>query len=179
MNKNMLIPLSSLKINQIRKWLKKIVNKNLEDFEKENEQLDIYHFYRYYNEKNDEDFVKDNVFYLNLISYLNENDQDYLKSDRVLSILDNNIEKYKKNLIIEKTSNEKYNNFPEEKQVLIYPGTNRYYVNNLFKKIIDYIDINKFYFEIMDEAGNTNFYKIMDVDFKNIFYEFCYDFTSQ
>lgn len=60
--------------------------------------------------------------------------------------------------------------------VFIYPNTNRYHANLLFRQLIDYSHSNNLNYELCDEITfEIDKLDIMDVSLKNSFYKFCYD----
>ncbi len=62
--------------------------------------------------------------------------------------------------------------------ILLYPNTNRYHANYLFRKLIDFAQDNDFNYYIYDKK--TKEYKacdLMDKSLKDVFYKFCYDNT--
>ncbi|CAH6421779.1 Hypothetical protein KVN_LOCUS465 [uncultured virus] len=176
-NSNLIIPIRDSKKNKIIKWLNQKIVTNMNQNLNKNILLDIYHFYRYYTE-NDQDVKSSCTYYINLIDVNKNSDDKLLEKDIFLNFMENNIEKYQKNLIIKNNFNELYKKFPQEKYILIDPSTRRYYANILFKKIIDYVDTNNCYYKILDEYNNNLFCKLVDASFKDTFYEFCFDKTS-
>ena len=66
---------------------------------------------------------------------------------------------------------ETYNN----NQILIPPQSNRFHVNQLFKKIIDYVHDNNMNYQIYSETFNSYIKTdLIDISRKNNFYKFCY-----
>lgn len=103
-----------------------------------------------YYKKNDIDLKMNDKFYLNLINSIDEN---ILKEDKELYELSKYID-----------------------IILIPPNTNGYHCNQLFKKIMDYSINNKLYYEINnDETNSQELIKFIDNDFKEVFYNFCYE----
>jgi hypothetical protein len=59
--------------------------------------------------------------------------------------------------------------------VLIYPNTNRYHANMLFRQLIDYSIDNNFMYDIYDAGLNEHkSYTLLNKTFKESFYKFCY-----
>ena len=109
-NYNLNCPLVNKKEYKIKKWLDGKVNDMKENY-KPKLEMDIYHFYRYY-EENDQDMQSSSSYYISLLDYLMKNDRNSIENDKDLENLNNQIEKYQKNLIIKSTLNKEYNNFP-------------------------------------------------------------------
>ena len=63
--------------------------------------------------------------------------------------------------------------------ILLYPNTNRYHANSLFRQLIDHSYDNNFDYELYnDETSKYDRVNIMDVELKKSFYKFCYDNSS-
>jgi hypothetical protein len=62
--------------------------------------------------------------------------------------------------------------------ILIAPNTNRYHVNYLFKQLIDHCSLNSMFVEEEDNRGKIHVLALFDKNFKDKFYEFCYNNTT-
>lgn len=90
---------------------------------------------------------------------------------------------YKKN-DSDMKANSKYMQLDEENiyndHIFLYPNTNRYHANYLFRKMIDISYDENFNYLFHDEDIQSNsLFNLMDVEFKESFYEFCYKNTSK
>jgi len=66
--------------------------------------------------------------------------------------------------------------------ILLYPNTNRYHANYLFRKLIDTTKNNNYiynneYNEYNEETNNYKSINLIDISLKKAFYKFCYDNT--
>ena len=62
--------------------------------------------------------------------------------------------------------------------IFLYPNTNRYHVNYLFRQLVDLSYDNNFNYKIYSKNGKNieyEYYNLMDVSFKESFYQFCCD----
>ncbi len=117
----------------------------------DNTQVQYYSHYAedvYYND-NDTDLRHDDKSYKGIISTMTNQE---LTDDPVLG----KIAKYVDHL-------------------LLYPNTNRYHANSLFRQLIDFSYDNKFEYDLYDpETGTIEGVNLMDKSQKRSFYEFCY-----
>jgi len=91
--------------------------------------------------------------------YYIENDSDMRMNDKIQQLDETNI----------------YND-----HIFLYPNTNRYHTNYLFRQLIDVSHDNKFNYAIYSKNGKNvehNYFNLMDATFKETFYQFCYDNT--
>lgn len=198
-----LIPLQNSFDYKVQNWLNsKRYNGNkyhLDVIEPKNNVHHILDYYNYYYD-DDQDVKANDDYYINLLQELRENDPDEIDDDDSLynaSIVE---ERYinPSRIIKEKTENtwetagkankEIYylKELPVRTSVLIPPNTNRYRVNDLFKKIIDYcydkdlvygnFNSSKTVAEHEDPNGDTVDLTelIFNRDMKDSFYELCY-----
>lgn len=112
-------------------------------------------FDRYYNkDSGDQDVAASDTSYITLV----DTEKLHVKKlDDQLAFIDKSVERY------------------EQESVLIPPHSNRWHANHLFKQLVDYCASNKLLFET--EEGDVE--HLIDVNFKDAFYEFCYDNTSK
>jgi hypothetical protein len=65
---------------------------------------------------------------------------------------------------------------PYVDHILLYPNTNRYHTNSLFRQLIDHSYSNSFDFKLYnDETNEYDKLNLMDVSLKNSFYRFCHE----
>jgi len=124
-----------------------------------------YYYDDYYSQHDDNFIHNDDVYNGLLVQTLNEN-------DIVLDGESRGINKY----------TQKYT----DKIVYILPMRNLYYLDMLFRKIVDfdfeYVELYKSLSKSLSKnnnAINIFAYNMIDVDFKDRFYEFCYENTFQ
>lgn len=69
---------------------------------------------------------------------------------------------------------------PYNDHIFLYPNTNRYHANYLFRKMIDVSYDGEFNYLLHNEDSHaTSLFNLMDVEFKEPFYKFCYKNTSK
>ena len=128
-----------------------------------NEIEDSKIFNKYYD-SNDQDVQANEEIYVSLLNNLRKDDPEELNRDKFLLHLDKFVERYRSTK----------NNL----DILIPPNTNRYHTNYLFKKLVDYsIDNNCIYSHIDQKTGDIYPLDLINVNFKDAFYEFCYENT--
>ncbi len=164
------------RINRMQKWLNSKVNDctikskydyhkdTLDPYLKKYENIKI--FRNYYKENNDTDILNSDQSYLFIINEEKKHNFEEFKNDEFLLFLDHHVERYRSE------------DGEKEKQILIPPNTNRYHTNYLFKMLVDCSD----FFELTTNIYNPKTREIeliplIDTDFKDIFYEFCYNNT--
>lgn len=163
------------KRNKIQQWLNSKVNDEyiLTKYDNNNNTIgypkneinDIYYFYKYYT----------------------EDDQD-VKNSYPYDIDNKFIEKYKKGILpinyIQNIDSDfdinKYSNMIDSIDIYIPQHSNRYHTNYLFKQLINYSDKNELFYELPNTLDETklDLLKLIDTDMKDKFYEFCYKFTT-
>ena len=179
MSNKTLIPVPYIKTreNKVQMWLNsKLLNNyfdskykytkyTIKPYMEEYEKFNI--FEKYYT-NNDQDVKSSDKFYISLINNMRIINPENIVKDRNIRHINRAMESYRDG----KNS--------QEINVLIPPNTNRYHTNYLFKKMIDYCDNNDFYFGYVDESMEKFIQiKLVDTDFKDAFYEFCYDHTDK
>lgn len=129
-----------------------------------NKSVNISRFDRYYGE-DDSDIKASDEFY---ISLLKNSSVKEINEDTQLEFLDKITEKYRGD------------NDTEGREILIPPNTNRHHVNYLFKELVDYSNANNFAYNIYNyEKDSDEIMSLIDTDFKEAFYKFCYDNTHK
>ncbi len=64
--------------------------------------------------------------------------------------------------------------------IFLYPNTNRYHANYLFRQLVDVSYDNNFNYTVYNKNGKNiehNYFNLIDVTFKETFYQFCHDNT--
>jgi len=110
------------------------------------------HFYRYYRPDNDLDVYHTDESMI----YLIKQDED--------DILNDFIEEYT-------TDNQQNIN------IFLPPNTNIYHANHLFKKMVNNCNQNNYIYKISSDKGGVRNELLIDPDFKEAFYKFCYKNT--
>ncbi len=118
--------------------------------------------------------------------YYSDNDQDVVNSETGHYIDQKYVEKYSKHVLDVKTICEieedfdvkKYREAKDSISVYIPQHSNRYHTNYLFKQLVDYTTEHKLVYELPGLDNKTQVLKLVDTDFKDLFYEFCYKHTT-
>jgi hypothetical protein len=157
-------------------------------------------FYKYYSGEDDQDVTNSENIYINSINTIKEIDKDELNNEPELLFLNYYVERYTTNenklvdykikrdnkwmydnnqkQTVDKALEEKVRNVDiNEIDILIFPNSNRYHANYLFKQLVDCSDeynMNYYLGDVQEEK-----IKFIDVDFKNKFYEWCYENTTK
>ncbi len=182
------------KYEKVQNWLDSKIEKGSNyKFDSKYAKNNIYHildFYNYYCE-DDQDMTASDHFYIDMLRYYRKNDPDAIDKDDNIFIASIIEERYIKPKKLDNPSEEEWTtvgtkknedylkDLPDNLSVLIPPNTNRFKVNELLKKTIDYCIDNDLSY------GNFNTSKSMEEnmdpdelifnrDMKNDFYEFCY-----
>ncbi|QKF94026.1 hypothetical protein QKU48_gp0568 [Fadolivirus algeromassiliense] len=121
----------------------------------------------------DEYTIRPYYSYYEMSTYYDENDSDMKKSENMtLQYINNSTEEE----LEEDKELLKLSQYADH--ILLYPNTNRYHANSLFRQLIDYSYNNNYDYNIYDpDTRQVSLNNLMDKALKKSFYKFCYDNT--